>query len=81
MLCKKTYKNQITLPKKLLEKFKDAEYFDAQADNEKIILRPVKISAVEYTSISSVRDKIASLGLTEKDIEKAVRYARRKKSK
>jgi hypothetical protein len=78
MLCKRTYKNQITLPKKIIERFKDVEYFDAEFDEEKIILKPVKITPLTDTSLSKIRDKISSLGLTDKDIEKAIWWARKR---
>lgn len=78
MLCKKTFKNQITLPKKIIEQFGDIEYFDVTAEDNKIILKPVKISSFTDLSLSKIRKKISSLGLTEKDIEDAIRWARKK---
>jgi hypothetical protein len=78
MLCKKTYKNQITLPKKIMERFKDIEYFDAEAEEDKIILRPVKIIPAKDT-LSKIRKKISSLGITQEDIEKAILWARKSK--
>jgi len=76
MLCKKTYKNQITLPKSVIEKFEDVEYFDVKAEEDRIILRPVEIKP--KGSLTSIREKIASMGLTEKDIEDAISWARKK---
>jgi len=78
MLCKRTYKNQITLPKKIMEEFGDVEYFEVEAQNNKIILKPVEISPVETAPLSQIRRKISSLGLTEEDIEKAIKWARKK---
>ncbi len=78
MLCKRTYKNQITLPKKIMEEFGDVEYFEVEAQNNKIILKPVEISPIETASLSQIRRKISSLGLTEEDIEKAIKWARKK---
>ena len=78
MLCKKTYKNQITLPKKILKQFEDVEYFEVDIEDNKIILKPVKISSFTSPSISRIREKIASLDLTEKDIEEAIKCARKK---
>ncbi|MDH7514195.1 MAG: hypothetical protein QHH14_14725 [Clostridiales bacterium] len=78
MLCKRTYKNQITLPKKIMEDFKDVEYFQAKAEAGKIILEPMKITPASAPPIEKVRRKIAALGLTEKDIEEAIAWARKK---
>ena len=76
MLCKKTYKNQITLPKSLMEKFDDTEYFDVREERGSIVLRPVEMKP--RTSTAEIREKIASLGLKEKDIEDAISWARKK---
>ncbi len=71
MLAKKTVKNQITLPKKIVEKFPDAEYFDVEEDNGNIILKPVF-----PVRIDEVRKKLAELGITERDVRDAVQWAR-----
>ncbi len=78
MLCKRTYKNQITLPKKIMEDFKDVEYFQAKTDCGKIILEPIKMIPLSERPAEKVRKKIAALGLTEKDIEEAIAWARKK---
>ncbi len=78
MLCKRTYKNQVTLPKKIMEGFGDVEYFEVEAQDNKIILKPVEISPVKTSSLSQIRGKISSLGLSEGDIEKAIKWARKK---
>lgn len=71
MLAKKTVKNQITLPKKIVERFPDVEYFDVHVDNGNIILKPVSPNRID-----EVRDKLAELGITERDIRDAVNWAR-----
>lgn len=78
MLCKKTYKNQITLPKKVMENFEDVEYFNAGVRDGKIVLDPVKIVSRGTETLENVRKKIEDLGLTEEEIEKAVVWARKK---
>lgn len=75
MLAKMTFKNQITIPKKVVERFLGVEYFDVIGKNDKIILKPVKIVSRE-SSLSEIREKIASFGLGEKDIEQAISWAR-----
>jgi hypothetical protein len=78
MICKRTYKNQITLPKKVMEKFEDVEYFEVKAGEGKIVLEPVKMTALRDTTLGKARKNIAALGLTLKDVEDAIEWARKK---
>jgi hypothetical protein len=78
VLAKKTSKNQITLPKEIVRAFPDTEYFDVSIRERTIRLMPVKITPVE-SSLGSVREKIEKLGLTEKDIDEAIQWARSRK--
>ena len=78
MICKRTYKNEITRPKKIMEDFKDVEYFQAKVEGGKIVLEPVDLTPLSDRPIEKVRKKIAALGLTEKDIEEAIAWARKK---
>ncbi|MBN2264985.1 MAG: AbrB/MazE/SpoVT family DNA-binding domain-containing protein [Candidatus Aminicenantes bacterium] len=80
MLCKRTYKNQITIPKKVMEKFDGVEYFEAKIKGGAIVLEPVEFKPVDESRLAKVRKKIAALGLTERDIEDAVSWARDKAS-
>lgn len=75
MLAKLTSKNQITLPKVLVGKFPGTEYFDVREEGGQLILKPVKVR-----DLDAVWRKIESLGITEKDIGEAVRWARRSKA-
>ncbi|MDP2167570.1 MAG: AbrB/MazE/SpoVT family DNA-binding domain-containing protein [Thermodesulfovibrionales bacterium] len=77
MLAKKTSKNQLTLPKSVAGKFKEFDYFDVSLRDNAIILKPVRITPAEST-LEGVRDKIEALGLNDKDIKEAIRWARRK---
>ena len=76
MLTKRTYKNQVTLPKEVLKNFPNVDYFDVSAREGEIVLRPVSVTP-SAERISQVRDKIRSLGLTEKDLQDAIHWARR----
>jgi len=78
MLAKRTFKNQITIPKEIISKFGDVEYFDVVAKEGRIVLRPVKILPQE-SRLAGIREKIKSLGLTEKDIEEAIKWARKER--
>lgn len=73
MLAKKTVKNQITLPKAVVERFGNVEYFAVSTDGESIILRPLRESRA-----GEVRAKLASLGIEENDVRTAVSWARKK---
>lgn len=71
MLAKKTSKNQITLPKKIVEQFPDVDYFDVSEEKGRIILLPVK-----QNSADQVRDKLAEMGIVAEDISEALNWAR-----
>jgi hypothetical protein len=73
MLAKKTTKNQITLPKRVVTRFSGVEYFDVSTDGESITLRPLQRSRA-----AEVRSRLARLGIKERDIASAVSWARRK---
>ncbi len=75
MLAKKTVKNQITLPKSIVEKIPKTDYFEVSLRGEEIVLKPVRIES-SSSRLGSVRAKIKALGLTEKDIDEAIRWAR-----
>ncbi|WP_457755657.1 AbrB/MazE/SpoVT family DNA-binding domain-containing protein [Thermodesulfatator indicus] len=76
MLVKKTSKNQITLPKEIIKNFPKIEYFEAKVEEGKIILIPVKVVPANIT-LEKIREKIERLGITEKDVEDAVKWARK----
>lgn len=71
MLAKLTSKNQLTLPKAVLEAVGKADYFDVAEDDGRIVLTPVRI-----TRADAVRKKLAQLGITDDDVNEAVDWAR-----
>jgi hypothetical protein len=73
MLAKKTVKNQITLPKTVVARFTEVDYFDVSTDGECIILRPLQRSRAE-----EVRARLVELGIDEQDVTAAVSWARKK---
>jgi hypothetical protein len=75
MLAKKTSKNQITLPKSIVDKLPKTDYFEVSLRGEDILLRPIVIEA-KGTKLDRIRKKIKDLGLTEKDVDAAIRWAR-----
>lgn len=76
MLAKRTYKNQITLPQAIANLFPGVEYFDVQKRHEEIVLKPVRIGAADE-ELEGIRKKTAKLGITQKDIDDAVSWARK----
>ena len=72
MLAKMTVKNQLTLPKKVVTRFKGVEYFDVSTDGDSITLRPLVRSKAD-----EVREHLAQLGITEQDVTDAIAWARR----
>lgn len=73
MLAKLTSKNQLTLPKAVIGAFPGTEYFDVRAEEGRIVLVPARVNVGD-----AVRDKLDALGITQKDVADAVRWARRK---
>jgi hypothetical protein len=73
VLAKKTVKNQIILPKAVVTRFGDVEYFDVSTDGECIVLRPLQRSRAD-----EVRARLAQLGIDEQDVTAAVSWAREK---
>lgn len=73
MLAKLTSKNQLTLPKAIAREFEGTNYFDVQAEDGRIVLTPVHIQ-----DMSAVWRKVEALGITEKDIAGAVKWARKR---
>lgn len=78
MLAKKTSKNQLTLPKDVVKSFPDIEYFDVSVKDRKIVLMPVRITPAN-TALENIRSKMEKLGIAEKDVSDAVKWARKKK--
>ena len=72
MLAKLTSKNQLTLPKAVMNDFDGVEYFDVTNDNGRVVLTPVLL-----TRPDAVRAKLTELGISEADVAEAVAWARR----
>src|SRR4249920_3142784 len=71
MIAKITSKNQLTLPKSVVQAIGAAEYFDVEVRQGQIVLTPVRMQRADV-----VRAKLAALGLTGADVAGAVRWAR-----
>jgi hypothetical protein len=74
MLTKRTAKNQVTLPKSIVQAVGNADYYDVSTENGRIVLTPVRIQQAD-----AVRTKLAELGITEDDVQDAITWARNHK--
>lgn len=71
MIAKKTSKNQITLPKRIVELFPECDYFAVSAEHGRIVLRPV-----DEDALGKVQRKLEELGIRESDVDEAIEWAR-----
>lgn len=72
-VAKKTSKNQLTLPKAIVDRFPGVSYFDVREEDGRIVLAPVVPDASDR-----VRQKLHEVGIELEDIQEAVRWARRR---
>lgn len=75
MLAKITSKNQITIPKKIIEKIPDVKHFDIEFENGMILLKPIKVFD---TNLDHIRSKIKKLAIKENSVSEAIQWARSK---
>ena len=75
MLAKITSKNQITIPKKIIDQLQDVTHFDVALENDAIVLKPVRFF---QTDLDRIRSKINKLGITENTVAEAIKWARKK---
>jgi bifunctional DNA-binding transcriptional regulator/antitoxin component of YhaV-PrlF toxin-antitoxin module len=75
MLTKITSKNQITIPKKIMDQIPEARYFEVEFKRGVVVLRPLKTYS---TSLEAIRSKIQDLGLGPDCVREAIKWARSK---
>ena len=75
MLAKMTSKNQITIPKKIIEQLPAVEYFEVELKDGVVMLKPLK---VYDTSLERIRAKVKKLRLQENTVREAIEWARSK---
>jgi antitoxin component of MazEF toxin-antitoxin module len=75
VLAKLTSKNQITLPKAIVQQVEQTQYFEVRIENGRIVLTPMRVQPADL-----VRNKLADLGISESDVEDAVAWARRERA-
>ncbi len=75
MLGKLTSKNQITIPKKIVDQLPDTLHFDIGLKDGVVFLKPIKIYD---TNLADIRSKMKKLGLKQDCVQEAVSWARSK---
>ncbi len=75
MLAKLTAKNQITIPKKIIDQMPDVRYFDVELKDGAIVLKPLRIYDMD---LERIRAKVKKIGLSQKSVAEAIRWARSK---
>ena len=75
MLAKMTSKNQITIPKKIIDQMPSVKYFEVELKDGKIELKPLR---VYETDLEKIRAKMKNLGLQPNSVREAVEWARSK---
>ena len=71
VVAKRTSKNQLTLPKAVVEQTGVAEYYDVTCENGRILLTPLHPGGAD-----AVRTRLAELGISEADMNDAANWAR-----
>lgn len=74
MIAKLSAKNQLTLPKSIVLQINKPEYSEVSLEDGRIVLTPVRM---QLCSADAVREKLASLGITEQDVDDAVNWGRK----
>jgi bifunctional DNA-binding transcriptional regulator/antitoxin component of YhaV-PrlF toxin-antitoxin module len=75
MLAKITTKNQITIPKKIIDQLLDVKYFDVEFKDGLVLLKPLRVYDV---NLEQIRSKLKKLGLKENSVKEAIQWARKK---
>jgi bifunctional DNA-binding transcriptional regulator/antitoxin component of YhaV-PrlF toxin-antitoxin module len=75
MLAKLTSKNQITIPRKIIDQIPDARYFEVELSDGVVVLRPLKTYS---TGLEEIRAKVEKLDLDPECVREAMKWARSK---
>lgn len=75
MLAKLTTKNQITIPKQIIDQIPKTRYFDVKLNGDTVVMKPLTIYD---TDLEQVRSKIKKLGLKPDCVAEAIKWARSK---
>ena len=72
VVTKRTSKNQLTLPKAVVEQAGLADYYDVTCEQGRIVLTPLHPGGA-----AAVRARLQELGIAEADVADALNWARR----
>jgi bifunctional DNA-binding transcriptional regulator/antitoxin component of YhaV-PrlF toxin-antitoxin module len=75
MLAKMTSKNQITIPKKIVDQLPETDYFEVELKEGLVLLKPLQIYE---TDLEKIRSKMKNLGLKTDSVREAIKWARSK---
>ena len=75
MLAKMTSKNQITIPKKIVDQLPETDYFEVELKEGLVLLKPLQIYE---TDLEKIRSKMKNLGLKTNSVREAIKWARSK---
>jgi bifunctional DNA-binding transcriptional regulator/antitoxin component of YhaV-PrlF toxin-antitoxin module len=75
MLAKITSKNQITIPKKIMDQIPETRYFEVELRDGEVVLRPLRTYS---TSLAAIRSKVKNLDLGPDCVREAIEWARSK---
>jgi hypothetical protein len=75
MLAKLTSKNQITIPKKIIDQLPDIQHFDVELDDGVVVMKPL---VIYDTDLDQIRSKIKKLGLEKNAVAEAIQWARKR---
>ncbi|HSU07411.1 MAG TPA: AbrB/MazE/SpoVT family DNA-binding domain-containing protein [Acetobacteraceae bacterium] len=67
-----TSKNQLTLPKRIVDAVGAPPYFEVSVEGDRVVLTPARLGGAD-----AARRKLAELGITDADVAEAVATARR----
>lgn len=72
-MAKRTSKNQVILPKAIVQRLGEADDYDVTVQVGKIVLTPVRLQQAD-----AVRAKVERLGITQDDVDEAIAWARKR---
>jgi len=75
MLAKLTSKNQITIPKKIMDQLPDIQHFDVELHDGVVVMKPLLFYD---TDLDQIRSKIRKLRLRQDTVAEAIQWARNK---
>jgi hypothetical protein len=75
MLAKLTSKNQITIPKKIIDLIPETRYFEVELRDGDVVLKPLRTYS---TSLEAIRSKVKNLDISKLCVREAIRWARSK---